>query len=53
MVDSQTGEVTCDLCERLTAPSVAEAEAKDWLIDVGVEPNRHFCPECRRQRERP
>ncbi len=46
------GEVTCDECERLTSPSVAVAEAEDWLVDVGAEPNRHFCPECKAQHER-
>lgn len=47
------GEVGCDRCKEGIASSETAAELAGWLVDVGVQPHKHFCPECRRHWEGP
>jgi hypothetical protein len=54
MIDSDTGEVTCDECEQSIAADQDAAEAAGWFIEAETEaaPNRHVCTGCQELRLR-
>jgi hypothetical protein len=39
--------IFCDKCGCRDTASEDTGKREGWVIDYGVEPHKHFCPDCR------
>jgi hypothetical protein len=45
-IEDAANLIICDQCRVSEADSEKFAVAEGWLVDYGVNPHTHVCPEC-------